>query len=64
MITKAQLRQQLQKAIKQLDSMEDVTQLHYNVDEDPFTDHEGSQNIQIDFEEWDEGLTVFNMSVW
>ena len=64
MITKAQLREQLQKAIKQLDSMEEVKELYYNVDEGGYTEAKEINNIEINFEEWDEGEIVFNLSIF
>lgn len=64
MITKQQLREQLQKAIKQLDSMEEVKELYYNVDEGGYTEARETKSIEINFEQWDEGEIVFNLSVW
>ena len=64
MITKLQLRQQLVKAIKQLDGMEEVKELYYNVDEGGLTEAKEICNIELNFEQWDEGEIVFNLSIF
>ena len=64
MITKAQLRQQLLKAVQQLDKMDEVKELYYNVDEGGYPEVKQTKNIEINFEEWDEGEIVFNISIF